>query len=206
MLTQSKRNSKRLKILKILIKNFIKTQLLSYIIVISSIILCSWLFDKWIEGIMFCVSHICIRNSFSKQFHFNKTSYCIMLTLAIIWLAIPITLPLELSLLSSILISFIISFLGYIAQDRLDKITKIKVLKLRINQLLYNISHKNIYAMNNEELYQHCRNCGLDDADCKIAYYVVIERLKGKELYEAINYSEAQSKRKRTKILKLIDK
>ena len=127
-----------------------------------------------------------------------------MLTLAIIWLAIPITLPLELSLLSSILISFIISFLGYIAQDRLDKITKIKVLKLRINQC--NISHKNIYAMNKEELYQHCRNYGLDDVECKIAYYVVIERLKGKELYDAIGYSEAQSKRKRTKILKLIDK
>ena len=54
-------------------------------------------------------------------------------------------------------------------------------------------------------LFIHCRNCGLDDADCKIAYYVVIERLKGKELYDAIGYSEAQSKRKRTKILKLIN-
>ena len=39
-----------------------------------------------------------------------------------------------------------------------------------------------------------------------IAYYVVIERLKGKELYEAIGYSEAQTKRKRTKILNLINK
>ena len=58
--------------------------------------------------------------------------------------------------------------------------------------------------MNEDELYEHCRNCGLSDEDCKIAYFIVIERLKGKELYEAINYSERQTKRKRKKILDTI--
>ena len=32
--------------------------------------------------------------------------------------------------------------------------------------------HKNIYAMNRQELYEHCRNCGLDDVECKIAYFI----------------------------------
>ena len=61
-----------------------------------------------------------------------------------------------------------------------------------------------IYAMNDEELYRHCRSRGLDDVECKIANFVVIQRLKGRELYEAIGYSEIQTKRKRKSILERI--
>lgn len=59
--------------------------------------------------------------------------------------------------------------------------------------------------MSEDELYVHCKNCGLDDADCKIATFIVIDRLKGKELYNAIGYSERQTKRKRKKILETIE-
>lgn len=150
---------------------------------------------------MFCVAHTCIRNAFDKQFHFNSTAYCLSLTFAIIWFAIPITLPLATSLLASIPISFLISFFGFIAQDRVDLIVEVKKLNKYVDELLERLSHKDIYAMNEEELYEHCRKCGLSDVDCKIAYFIVIERLKGKELYQAINYSERQTKRKRKEIL-----
>lgn len=73
--------------------------------------------------------------------------------------------------------------------------------------VLYLIAIKtkpNIYAMNEEQLYKHCRRRGLDDADCKIAKLIVIDRLKGEDLYYSIGYSESQSKRKRKKILNLI--
>ena len=153
---------------------------------------------------MFCVAHTCIRNAFDKQFHFNSTAYCLSLTFAIIWFAIPITLPLATSLLASIPISFLISFFGFIAQDRVDLIVEVKKLNKYVDELLERLSHKDIYAMNEEELYEHCRSCGLSEEDCKIAYFVVIERLKGKELYQAINYSERQTKRKRKEILNKI--
>ena len=153
---------------------------------------------------MFCVAHTCIRNTFDKQFHFNSTAYCLSLTLAIIWFAIPMTLPLATSLLASIPIAFIICFLGFIAQDRVDLIIEVKELNKYVDELLQKLNHKDIYAMNEEELYGHCRNCGLSEEECKIAYFVVIERLKGKELYNAINYSERQTKRKRKEILNKI--
>ena len=186
---------------KLKIKDFIIDDLWEYLIIFASIALCAWIFDKWIEAIMFCVAHTCIRNAFDKQFHFNSTAYCLSLTLAIIWFAIPITLPLATSLLASIPISFLISFFGFIAQDRVDLIVEVKKLNKYVDELLERLSHKDIYAMNEEELYEHCRNCGLSDVDCKIAYFIVIERLKGKELYQAINYSERQTKRKRKEIL-----
>lgn len=204
MLKTLNKKSKRLLILKIRITDFIKQQLWVYLIVFASIAFCSWIFDRWIEGITFCVAHTAIRTAFDKQFHFNTTAYCLSLTLAIIWFAIPVTLPLATSLLSSIPIAFLICFFGYLAQDRLDKARKIRDLNHHIQELLDQIMHKDIFAMSEDELYQHCRNCGLDDSDCKIAYFMIIERLKGKELYEAIGYSERQTKRKRKKILETI--
>ena len=154
---------------------------------------------------MLCVSHTCVRNAFDKQFHFkNNAASCLTLTLALIWFATPTVLPLGVSLLSSIFISFLISFFGFLAQDRIDYMLEVKRLNKYIEELLEKINHKDIYAMSEDELYEHCRSRGLSDADCKIAYFVVYERLKGKELYDAIGYSERQTKRKRADILKTI--
>ena len=195
-----KRTRFRLKVEKFLVE-----QLWVYLVVFCSIFLCAWLFNKWIESIMFCVAHICIRRAFNKQFHFNTTAYCLSLTLAIIWFAIPIKLPLTSSLLSSIPISFLICFFGFIAQDRIDVMRNVKKLDSYATELVMKLTHKDIYAMTEDELYEHCRNCGLDEEDCKIAYFVVIERLQGKELYNALPYSEATIKRKRLKIMKKIN-
>ncbi len=155
---------------------------------------------------MFCISHTAIRYCFDKQFHFNKIAYCLILTLAIVWFAIPITLSVSVSLLSSIPIAFIICLLGFIAQDRVDLIKDVKRLEEQTILLIRKISTKDLYAMSEEELYQHCRNCGLSEEDCKLAYFFIIERLHGKELYNALPYSEATIKRKRVKILNQIKK
>lgn len=203
-LFQKENLKKNLRKLKLSAKDFITDELWVYLIVIGSIILCAWLFNRWIEGIMFCIAHLVIRRVFNKQFHFNSTAYCLTLTLAIIWFAIPITMPLTTSLLSSIPIAFIVCFFGFIVQDRVDLYNEVAELNNYVNELLQRLNHKDIYAMNEDELCEHCRNCGLSEEDCKIAYFIVIERLKGKELYEAINYSERHAKRKRKKILDTI--
>ena len=190
------------------LKKFFVEQLWIYLIVLCSIFVCAWIFDKWIEAIMFCVAHTCVRNAFDKQFHFRKipyaTAYCLSLTLAIIWFAIPTTLPLAVSLLSSIPIAFVICFIGFVVQDRLDLKVEVKRLDTYATELVRTLTHKDIYTMNEDELYKHCRNCGLDEEDCKIAYFVVIERLQGRELYDALPYSEATIKRKRIKIINKI--
>ena len=191
---------------KLRLERFIKEQLWVYLIVLSTIAFCAWIFNRWIEGAMIIISHHCIRNAFDKQFHFNKTAYCLILTLSIIWFAIPISLPITASLLSSIPISFLICFVGFIAQDRVDLMMQVKDLDKYATKLVQSIAFKDIYAMNEDEFYEHCRSCGLDEEDCKIAYFIVIERLKGKELYDALPYAEATIKRKRLKIMAKIKK
>ena len=76
--------------------------------------------------------------------------------------------------------------------------------KKQLNDIVEKTKSKSIWTMNKDELYEHCRNCGLSEEDCKIAYFIVIERLKGNDLYNAICYSERQTKRKRKQILNKI--
>ena len=190
MLQTLRKQSKKRILLKLKFKDFIKYQLWQYLIVFGSLALCAWFFDRWIESIELCIAHVCIRHAFNKQFHFNKTAYCLTLTLALIWFTIPIVLPIGVSLLSGIPIAFIICYIGFIVQDRVD--------------IKRSLQHKSIYAMSAEELYTHCRQCGLGEEDCQIAKLIIIDRLKGQELYTAIGYSERQTKRKRTKILNTI--
>lgn len=76
--------------------------------------------------------------------------------------------------------------------------------KNKLDKITEATKNKNIWAMDKDELYEHCRNRGLSDEECKIAYFIVIERLKGNDLYNAICYSERQTKRKRKQILNKI--
>lgn len=81
---------------------------------------------------------------------------------------------------------------------------KLKQLNDYANDLVAKLSYKDIYSMNENELYDHCRSKGLSEEECRIAKFVVLDRLKGKELYSAMSYSERQAKRLRTAILNKI--
>ena len=73
-----------------------------------------------------------------------------------------------------------------------------------VEALLKQAEHEDIYAMSEKDFYDHCRSRGLSEEDCRIAHFIVIVRLKGRELYDAIGYSERQAKRKRLQILNII--
>lgn len=211
-MNNSKRQKNKRKYIKfkLWLNKFLKEQLWQHIIVIAFICFCAWLFNKPYEAVMFCVSHIVIRLYFDKQYHCDHkiqavaTLMCLSLTLTIAFFGIATCLPISLSLLSTIPVACLICWVGYIVQDRIDKAIEIRELNKYVEELLSNIGHKDIWAMSDTELYEHCRSCGLSEEDCKIAYFIVIERLKGKELYKTIGYSERQTIRKRKDILKII--
>lgn len=177
MSMQEKRKQRHLRLLKakILIRDFILDELWVYIIIIGSVALCSWLFGKWIQGIMFVIAHIVIRKVFDKQFHFNVTAYCLALTLAIIWFAIPITLPMATSLLSSIPIAFAICFFGYLAQDRVDLLVEKKA---RTMLKLSNITKDQVIEIYNELGYNK------DKQDIAVMFFV--DKLTNKQVWEIL--------------------
>ena len=169
------KRKKNLRKLKLSIKDFITDELWIYVIIIGSIALCSWLFNRWIEGAMLIVAHLIIRKVFNKQFHFSETAYCIMLTLGIVWFAIPITLPVSTSLLSSIPLAFMICFFGYLAQDRVD-LLKEKIARTRMT--LANITKDQVVEICNELGYNK------DKQDIAIMFFV--DKLSNKQVWEIL--------------------
>lgn len=187
------------------IKKFLVDELWQHVLIICVIGLCAYLFNKPLEALMFCAAHWQIRTQCDKQFHCKNTFNCLAMTFTVISLATLTVLPLSISLLSAVPLAYFVVYFGYLLQSKIDQQTTIKQLKEYIDELLAQInSPKDIYAMDEDELYAHCRAKGLDDVDCKIAEMIVIQRLKGQALYDAIGYSERQTKRKRSKILNTI--
>lgn len=172
--SQTERKKTRLKI-KLAIRDFLVEELWIYAIIIGSVALCSWLFNRWIEGAMLIVAHLIIRRVFNKQFHFSGTAYCIMLTLGIVWFAIPITLPVSTSLLSSIPLAFIICFFGYLAQDRVD-LLKEKIARTRMT--LANITK--------EQVIEICNELGYNKDKQDIAIMFFVDKLSNKQVWEIL--------------------
>lgn len=169
------KRKKNLRKLKLSIKDFITDELWIYVIIIGSIALCSWIFNRWLEGLMFVIAHLVIRRVFDKQFHFSETAYCLILTLAIVWFAIPITLSVTTSLLSSIIIAFIVCFVGYVAQDRVD-LLKEKIARTRMT--LANITKDQVIEICNELGYNK------DKQDIAIMFFV--DKLSNKQVWEIL--------------------
>ena len=154
-----------------------------------------------------------IRINFAATYHSDKWKHCrkwtrIMLNsgVTVMWV-----LPIRHSLFNGLFIAFLCCLILYLVAIEVDEKRRIRQelanLQCEVARIMTEIKNKpevNIYTMNDEELYRHCRSRGLDDVECKIANFVVIQRLKGRELYEAIGYSEIQTKRKRKSILERI--
>lgn len=137
------------------------------------------------DCLLYYVSFWFIRINFDYTYHSDSWRNCKFWTRTMLNIGVFVLwiLPIRYTLFNGIFMAFICCLVLYLI-----------ALKTR----------PNIYAMNEEELYEHCRSRGLDDADCKIAKLIVIDRLKGEALYYAIGYSERQTKRKRKKILNAI--
>lgn len=120
MLQSLKKQSKKKILRKLKLRNFIKHQLWQHCVVLSFMLGTAWLFDKYIEAVLFSVSHTVIRTAFDKQYHSNMVSVCTVITLGVTFIGLSTALPVGLSVLSTVPICFIISWIGYIIQDRID--------------------------------------------------------------------------------------
>lgn len=196
MKTLKKQSLKRIK-RKIKIRDFIKKELWQYLIVIAFIFICGWLFDKYILAINFAISHFFMRPKFNKQFHCrhnNKkiaTTLCLTLTCTLIFFGVALILPLHVSLLSSLPVTYLICWFGYVVQDRLDLLNKLK---------------PNVYQLNDDDFIDFCLRKELTQDEIQVATLIFRKHLKGENLYKAAGYCKRQTIRIRQKIINKFNK
>ena len=172
--------------IKLRIEKFIIEELWQHLLVAAIVFTSAWLFNKYSEAVMFCISHTVIRKYFDKQYHCGTTALCLFTTLSIAFFGIASCLPVALSLLSTVPVCFGISWVGYIAQDRID--------------LALSVQNRAVKKMSEQELRTYCRECGLDDIDEEIVVQRIIHHRKGKDLYDKIGYSKPQMIRREKRI------
>lgn len=164
--------------LKFKIEKFFTETLWQILIVFAFVFACAWLFDKYYEAVMFCVSHTVIRLLFDKQYHCGTTALCMVTTMTVAFFGLMYTFPIKISLLSSIPICWFISWVGYIAQDRLDCHIIIKKLK-----------DKNIWQMEENELVEYCYAKGIKGDMLEFVIMIVIYQMKYEDIAIKLNYS-----------------
>ena len=177
-----------------------------HILVMGSVFIIATIFNKYLEAICFLVAFFTLRYKFDKTYHSDSAVVCMTMTISMFSISVIICLPIYTSLFFSIFLAYLDGYILWFIRDWKDHKMMAEKLQTELNDLLAKISHKNIYAMSQDELYNHCRSCGLSEEECRIAYFVVIERLKGKELYNALGYCDRHCKRIRKKVIEKIDK
>lgn len=182
---------------KLKIERFFKEQLWQLLLVVAFLFFFAWLFDKYIECVMFCIAHQVIRTSFRKQYHLQETYLCLFLTLSIGWFGISTMLPMAVSVLSSVPLVFIICFLGYIAQDRVDyQILNVK-LQGELDKALARVKELeniDLYKMSEDELRQYGSCLGLSEIQQDILVHRIIDNLKISEICDIRGYGRTTIK------------
>ena len=164
--------------LQLNIEKFIKEQLWQMLIVFAFVFMCAWLFNKYVESVLFCISHTIIRMCFDKQYHCGTTALCMFTTLSIAFFGIASILPMSISLLSTIPICYLISWVGYIVQDRIDCLLVIKKL-----------TSKTIWQMNENELVDYCYAKGVRGDMLEFVVMILIHQMKYEEIGKQLGYA-----------------
>lgn len=168
------------------IEKFFTEQLWQLLIVVAFVSLCAWLFDKWVEAIMFCIAHTIVRRHFDKQYHCGTTSMCTSLTLTIAFFGIATILPVTLSLLSTVPMCWFISWIGYIAQDRIDITLAYKTLKTELEKK----KTFNTDTCTEQELIFRCNELKLSEENTRLAIEFFIKKTKHSKIADELCVEE----------------
>lgn len=150
--------------------NKVKNKILAIITSIVAIFLPTWIFNKWIEGVVFFFCHWFIREQFPKQYHHILPSMCRLITSVVFFFGVSFVLPFELSLFSTIPINYFIGWVGFTKKQADGYELKYERLKGK-------------YCNEKEELLLKCRNAKLSQRDTEIAVMYFYEKKTPKEIW-----------------------
>lgn len=156
----------------------LRKQIFMYSMAVIVLLLTAFIFNKWIETLMFTISHITIRQQFDLQYHSVRTEICVLITSGVIFFGISFMLPLSYSLFSCIPICYFISWVGYKcayvnrAEAELDK------LKEKVNELL----SKESSPLN--KVLDICKKNNINERNTKIAVMYYVDRKTPMQIWD----------------------
>lgn len=190
--------------LKVKLEKFFFDELPFNAIILANAAFTSWLFDRYIETILFLIAHYVLRYKFNKVFHCETDKVCLATTNAIIFISIPFIIPLEQSLLFSCISALGICWLGYLIQDRIE-------LKYENSQFKKIKDTPVYYGMDEDILRKKCKQSLLtklatERIILRYCYHYTIDAIAAKESVEYTTIKQSlRRSRKRLNIKEDID-
>ena len=163
-----------------------KNVILAVIVSVIAIFIPAFLFNKWIEAIVFFACHWFIREQFPKQYHHIVPAMCRLITSAVFFFGVSFVLPLPLSLISAIPINYFIGWVGFTKKQADTYEVLCERLKAQLEQ-------KREFSVDNcteEQLVQRCREVGFSDENTRLAIEFFIKRTKQSVIAEQMCVEE----------------
>lgn len=147
-----------------------KNKILAVIVSVIAIFIPAFLFNKWIEGIVFFFCHWLIREQFLKQYHHIVPAMCRLITSTVFFFGVSFILPFTLSLLSAIPINYFIGWIGFTKKQADDFEVHFERLREK-------------YCNEKENLLVKCRKANLSERDTILAIMYFYEKKTPKEIW-----------------------
>lgn len=166
--------------------------ILAIAVSVIAIFVPSWLFDKWVEGIVFFICHWLIREQFSRQYHHIIPAMCRLITSVTFFFGVSFILPFALSLLSAIPINYFVGWVGFTKKTADYFEVKYENLKAEIEKS----KEFDVDTCTEEQLVARCRELGMKKEQVDLAIEFFIRKTSRKDLAEKY-YIETDSIKKR---------
>lgn len=137
-----------------------------YIFAFSSILFCSLIFNRWVEGFAFCFAHIILKYKFKNIYHNDK--YFVMIVNFIIWVSISKATTLSINLLFIPFQAFAFCWLGSIIEEKLI-LAKLPKEEPKVEPKPFNTD-----TCTKDELIARCNELKLskDNTELAIAFFI----------------------------------
>ena len=183
-------------------KNKIKNVILAVVVSIIAIFIPSWIFNKWIEGIVFFFCHWFIREQFSKQYHHIVPAMCRLITSVVFFFGVSFVLPLALSLVSAIPINYFIGWIGFTKKQA-------DYYELKYFRLKEKLEQKREFSTDTcteSELIKRCKELRLNEENTRLAIEFFIKKTKQSEIADSLCVEEHAVATRKLRLKKKLNK
>lgn len=154
------------------IKTFFIIELPIHIIIMSGVLLVAFIFNKYIEAIIFLISFFSLRYTYQITYHHEKPLVCIGITLSMFMLSISLMQPVCISLFSSVLFAFLDTYL-------LFHLEFVKMLK----EFHKKNSSFNVDTCNEEQIINACKILKYNEKKIELAKKFFVDKISNEDAW-----------------------
>jgi hypothetical protein len=172
--------------IKFKVKSFI-AMLPYHILVMGSVAIFSFIFNKWIEALLFLIAFFSLRYKFPTTFHAKSLVCCMVLTNFMFALSVILCPNATTYIFGALVFAFLDTYLLFYIQEKEELRQYRKYSEIQLAELRDRISN---FENPRAELIEKCRKARLSKRDTEIAIKYYLEHLKPKEIWNWICESD----------------